>query len=450
MGRSITDEQRAVLYPDPNKQKLQRSKDVFAAASNGGQIQPTPYELASGAKAPTPPANLGAVQKNNTPGAPLGLTVGSTIDKNATTYDETSFRNPQVKARGADTPRMGAKLGPGLTLTQDGQGNVSFFGADGKKLTPAEARLSARQSGQKEQTGVFSGYSKTTGPGGVENFSPNFSTPTQPAPQQGGNPFFIKSTAAQGLVPQPGTASAVPGMEQNPASSGVPGGNWTGMLNQDNALFKAQMADVKSGFRGPGIGNPAFATDGGYADKQYKRDQLISQLASFDRANPTANMTPGQLIASRQSSSGLRGQLDTINAELLQADELATRAKLGILDATTSRANNAATNMTSSENQKLENQGTNEVWSMREGNENLRHAASLAAGQYAAKTNPKDDPYNNLYPDSLKEYFKTQLTNNPNRAREEYAEMVHSATTSLKNKTGGAGNGITKDRLDKY
>ena len=353
-------------------------------------------------------------------------------------YDETIFRN---KNNSKSKPNLGP--GNGTTNTVPSK----LIGAQQEAGTSRfdESKLTLGNNPYTGQVGMFKD-GQMQEPGSVRLSGGNLGgTPLE----AGQSPFFMKSQAAQGLVPQSGTASAIPGMQQNPAV-GMPGGNWTGMLNQDNALFKAQMADVKSGFRGPGTGNPAFATDGGYADKQYKRDQLISQLASFDRANPTANMTPGQLIASRQASSGIRGQLDTVNAELFQADELTAKAKQGMLEATTSRANNAATNMTSSENQKLENQGMNEVWSMREGNENLRHAASLAAGQYAAKTNPKDDPYNNLYPDSLKEYFKTQLTNNPNMSREEYAEMVHSATTSLKNKTGGAGNGITKDRLDKY
>ena len=66
----------------------------------------------------------------------------------------------------------------------------------------------------------------------------------------GGNPvkeaMFIKSQAAQGLVPQPGTASAIPGMQQNPAVT-MPGGDMTGLMNQETAMLSSILQGTKSG-----------------------------------------------------------------------------------------------------------------------------------------------------------------------------------------------------------
>lgn len=383
MGRTLSQEARDALYPDPNKQKLQRSKDIFAAANNGGIIQPTPYELASGAKTPTSAA--------------------STDGKKAVAYDETSFRNPQIKARGADTPRIGAKLGPGLTLTQDGQGTVSMFNADGTKADPSKARLSGGNLG---------------------------GTPL-PAGQ---SPFFMKSEAAKTLVPQPGTASAIPGMQQSPAVT-MPGGNWTGMLNQDDAIFKAQMANVGQDYR-IGTGNPAFASDPMMAQSLARRDSLQASLDTFNRQNPLRpGASVGEIISNRAATAAQRKELEALNADIFGRSDLGTKLQMAILDSLTKKGIAAGENQTALAKQGLENEGQFATRSMMEGNENLRHAASLRAG--VGQPKPGEDPFAKVGPNAIQEVLKAQLAANPNMTIEDITSLVNNLSTRLSGKPGG-------------
>jgi len=214
-------------------------------------------------------------------------------------YDETSFRNPQVKAKGADTPRIGAQLGPGLTLTQDGQGTVSLFNADGTKADPSKTRLSGGNLG---------------------------GTPL-PAGQ---SPFFMKSEAAKGLgAPQPQTG--IPGVTMSPTAipGSMPGGDWTGVMNQETAMLNSVLnpGATPGGFQdfSKTIGlNPGEGKDSNYkliegqiSDLINQNKQLMNhgygQSGEFAKLSPTQRnsyiASNAQQIASLQNSLTGRSSL---------------------------------------------------------------------------------------------------------------------------------------------
>ncbi|NCC84650.1 MAG: hypothetical protein EOM03_11060 [Clostridia bacterium] len=404
MGRTLSQEAMDTLYPDPNKKKLQRNKDIFSAASNGGQIQPTPYELASGAKTPTPVENTGVIQKNNSPGSPLGVTVGAPVGKKAVIYDETSFRNPQIKARGADTPRIGAELGPGLTITQDGQGTVSLFNADGTKADPSKIRLSGGNLG---------------------------GTPL-PAGQ---SPFFMKSEAAKGLVPQPGPDSANPGTPQAPAATML-GGNMTGMFAQDDAIFKARMANIGKDYR-VGAGNPAFANDPQMAQLLARRDSLQSSVDTFNRQNPLdRGARVGDIISNRAATHQQRKEIEGLNKDIFGRSDLGTKLQMAMLDSLTKKDISQGENQTTLAKQNMENQGQWDTRTMMEGNENMRHLANLQAG--VGQPKPGEDPWDDKFLAEVgKDYFKALREGGNPGDMDEYLKQAKSY--ALKARAGKKG-----------
>ena len=289
-----------------------------------------------------------------------------------------------------------------LTLGNGPDGKVGMF-KDGKMLDPTKTRLSGGNLG---------------------------GTPL-PAGQ---SPFFIKSQAAQGLVPQPGTASAIPGMQQNPAV-GMPGGNWTGMLNQDDAIFKARMANVGQDYR-IGTGNPAFASDPMMAQSLARRDSLQASVDTFNRQNPLRQgASVGDIISNRAATAVQRKEIEGLNADIFGRSDLGTKLQMAILDSLTKKDISRGDNQTTLAKQGLENEGLWATRSMMEGNENLRHAAGLEAG--VGQPKPGEDPFAKVGPNAIQEVLKAQLAANPDMTIEDITSLVNNLRTSLSGKPGG-------------
>lgn len=289
----LSDEAREALYPDPEKQKIQRKKDVYAAASNGGVIPQTPYELASGAKMPTPQATAGAVQVKSTPGTPLVVTVGAPVEKKAVPAKPLG-QTPFIADRSMSGNERFDKTK--LTLGNTPSGKVGMF-KDGEMLDPSKTRLSGGNLGGT------------------------------PLPV-GQSPFFMKSQAAQGLVPQAGTASAIPGMQQNPAVT-TPGGNMTGIMNQETAMLSAALGqNMKPGQYqdfSKSIGmNPS--TPGG--DAAFR--SIEAQIADLTNMNKQLLGGYGQTTDMGRMSQGKRMAMVQKNSETIKGlnDSLTGRSTL--------------------------------------------------------------------------------------------------------------------------
>ena len=289
-----------------------------------------------------------------------------------------------------------------LTLGNGPDGKVGMF-KDGKMLDPSKTRLSGGNLGGT------------------------------PLPV-GQSPFFMKSQAAQGLVPQPGTASAIPGMQQNPAV-GMPGGNWTGMLNQDDAIFKAQMANVGQDYR-IGTGNPAFANDPMMAQSLARRDSLQASLDTFNRQNPLrSGASVGDIISNRASTFNQRKEIEDLNKDIFGRSDLGTKLQMAMLDSLTKKNISQGDNQTALAKQAMENQGQWDTRSMMEGNENLRHAASLQAG--VGQPKPGEDPFAKVGPNAIQEVLKAQLAANPDMTIEDITSLVNNLSTRLSGRPGG-------------
>lgn len=136
-------------------------------------------------------------------------------------YDETVFRNKNGPGNGS-TNTVPSKL-----IGAQQEAGTSRF--DKSKLTLGNNPYTG-------QVGMFKD-GQMLEPGSVRLSGGNLGGTPLPAGQ---SPFFMKSEAAKGLVPQAGTASAIPGMQQNPVLT-TPGGNMTGIMNQETAMLSAAM-----------------------------------------------------------------------------------------------------------------------------------------------------------------------------------------------------------------
>ena len=150
-----------------------------------------------------------------------------------------------------------------LTLGNGPDGQVGMF-KDGQMLDPGSVRLSGGNLG---------------------------GTPL-PAGQ---SPFFMKSEAAKTLVPQPGTASAIPGMQQNPAVTTL-GGNMTGLMNQETAMLSSVLQGTKSGANfGQNFGQAPAAPGGApqIGDRAYRDlERNITDMRNQQKAFMSGNYSP--------------------------------------------------------------------------------------------------------------------------------------------------------------
>lgn len=162
--------------------------------------------------------------------------------------------------------------------------------------------------------GTFNGKQVSVGEGNALNL--------------GGNPvketMFIKSEAAKTLVPQPGTASAIPGMQQNPAMT-MPGGNVTGLMNQETAMLSSILQGTKSGANfGQNFGQTPAAPGGApqigdraYRDLEKNITDMRNQQKAFTSGNysPSAfgTLSPGQRMNYAASlGEQIKGMEDTL------------------------------------------------------------------------------------------------------------------------------------------
>ena len=371
--------------------------------------------------------------KDSPVGKFFASTGGLDDDARARLFPKKSIDVPQPVAAPSASPTTGGATPSALIGAQQQAGTSRF---DKSKLTLGNNPYTG-------QVGMFKD-GQMLDPSSVRLSGGNLGGTPLPAGQ---SPFFMKSQAAQGLVPQAGTASAIPGMQQNPAV-GMPGGNWTGMLNQDDAIFKALMANVGNDYK-TGTGNPAFASDPMMAQSLARRDSLQASLDTFNRQNPLRpGASVGDIISNRASTFTQRKELEDLNKDIFGRSDLGTKLQMAILDSLTKKDISQGDNQTALAKQAMENQGMWDTRSMMEGNENMRHLANLQAG--VGQPKPGEDQFAKLTTDGMREYYKTMLANNPGMTEDDFVELLSSSSTKLKNKMSGNTSGIVKDRLGKY
>ena len=251
----------------------------------------------------------------------------------------------------------------------------------------------------------------------------------------GQSPFFMKSEAAKGLVPQPGTASAVPGTQQSPAATML-GGNWTGMLNQDDAIFKARMANIGKDYR-VGAGNPAFAKDPQMAQLLARRDSLQSNVDTFNRQNPLdRGASVGDIISNRAATYQQRKEIEGLNKDIFGHSDLGTKLQMAMLDSLTKKDISRGDNQTKLAQQNMENQGMFDTHAMMEANANARHVANIQAG--VGQPKPGEDPWDDKFLAEVgKDYFKALREGGNPGDMDEYLKQAKSY--ALKARAGKKG-----------
>lgn len=229
--------------------------------------------------------------------------------------DQAASANKQKEIK-ANYKRPGYDQTP-LEKTRRTAANAAWDPATSKEpVSPVISRKNRQGIGNSTSSpGTFNGKVVNVGAGGALTL--------------GGNPvkeaMFIKSEAAKGLVPQAGTASAIPGMQQNPALT-TPGGNMTALLDQDTALFSAQMGAVNRGesLTGPGFGGGSQVPGGApqIGDRAYRDlEKNITDMRNQQKALMSGNYSPsafGTLSPTRRMAMAaslgeqIKGMEDTL------------------------------------------------------------------------------------------------------------------------------------------
>lgn len=129
---AFSSEQIAALFPDTNARKIQRNKNLHAAASGSGIIEPTPYEKASGAKSPNP-----VVAKD----------IGTS--KGVSSFNQPG---PAQLAAAESAPAAAVRLSTtSPTIASTANGRVSLFGKDGRQVDPTSLAGKMGKMGQLER-----------------------------------------------------------------------------------------------------------------------------------------------------------------------------------------------------------------------------------------------------------------------------------------------------------
>jgi hypothetical protein len=206
-------------------------------------------------------------------------------------------------------------------------------------------------------------------PGSVRLSGGNLGGTPLPAGQ---SPFFMKSQAAQGLVPQPGTASAIPGMQQNPAVT-MPGGNMTGLMNQETAMLSTALGqNMKPGqyqdfSKSIGMNPNTPGGDGAFRNIESQISMLNNQnsqlMGGYGQSVEMGNMSKTKRLAMVQANNEqIKGLSDSLTGRSTLANDLVK----ALLAAQTGKETTAMT----------ANAGTEQ--------ERIKAAATLGAAQYEA------------------------------------------------------------------
>ncbi|MDY0228034.1 MAG: hypothetical protein RBR38_14550, partial [Desulfomicrobium apsheronum] len=188
----------------------------------------------------------------------------------------------------------------------------------------------------------------------------------------GQSPFFMKSQAAQGLVPQPGTASAIPGMQQNPAVT-MPGGDWTGAMNQETAMLSTALGqNMKPGqyqdfSKSIGMNPSTPGGDGAFRNIESQISMLNNQnsqlMGGYGQSVEMGNMSKTKRLAMVQANNEqIKGLSDSLTGRSTLANDLVK----ALLTAQTGKETTAMT----------ANAGTEQ--------EKIKAGATLGAAQYEA------------------------------------------------------------------
>ena len=195
-------------------------------------------------------------------------------------------------------------------------------------------------------------------------------------------------------VPMPGGAAAPSGgAPAQPGASGFTGTtNYTNLFANDAKIDAMRLANAKNDYR-IGEGNPRFFTGpgepgaGNYAPGsatsqfQDRRNLVQAQLDEYNRRNPLAsNASVGEIIAHQANTKSMRDEIQHIDEQIFGRTDLANKIMTALIGKDATLGAQALENEGKMGVQALENQSLNDLWTMREGEENKRHGLSLLFG----------------------------------------------------------------------
>ena len=296
-------------------------------------------------------------------------------------YDETSWRNlqkPGVPGSATGTSNQSAPGPADLSKALDaaGQKNINRF--DPSKLTIGNNEFTGQVGLFKD--GQMLDSSKMRLSGG------NLGGTPLPAGQQ--------TTFNRISVPMPGGAAAPSGgAPAQPGASGFTGTtNYTNLFANDAKIDAMRLANAKNDYR-IGEGNPRFFTGpgepgaGNYAPGsatsqfQDRRNLVQAQLDEYNRRNPLAsNASVGEIIAHQANTKSMRDEIQHIDEQIFGRTDLANKIMTALIGKDATLGAQALENEGKMSIQALENQSLNDLWTMREGEENKRHGLSLLFG----------------------------------------------------------------------
>jgi len=186
----------------------------------------------------------------------------------------------------------------------------------------------------------------------------------------GQSPFFMKSEAAKTLVPQPGTASAIPGMQQNPAVT-MPGGDWTGTMNQETAMLSTALGqNMKPGqyqdfSKSIGMNPNTPGGDGAFRNIESQISMLNNQnsqlMGGYGQSVEMGNMSKTKRLAMVQANNEqIKGLSDSLTGRSTLANDLVK----ALLTAQTGKETTAMTANAGTEQQKIKTAGDVQVGAM--------------------------------------------------------------------------------------
>ena len=229
--------------------------------------------------------------------------------------------------------------------------------------------------------------------------------------------------------------------------------NFTGQFDHGAALFEAQMAALNRGERLSGP-QGAVVQNTNQDPLQSRRDALQSKLDAYgDRSGLFKGGSFDDLLGYAVKTSGTRQELKRVDQEILGRHDLSNKIQLALLGNQGMLDKQALDNNGALLKQLSENQGTMDVRTMMEGNENLRADKALASsllGSSLGQKGSQKDHVAEFKKSGLLEAVKSIATNNPDLANnpEAFSKTLDSMAKGAfggNEKVKGAVDGLLKD-----